>query len=55
MINQLIHILVYVLVGLLACFCAGLFISDQRVMTVIRIIVFLMVVLFSLQVVHITL
>ena len=54
MINELIHILVYVLLGLLACFCFELFISDSRITTVVRVIVGLIVLLFSLQLLHLT-
>lgn len=48
-LSPMIHVLVAVLVGLIVCYCVGLFIADGKILTVIRLIVGLMILLYSLN------
>ncbi len=50
LLAPLLHILVAVLVGLLICYCVGLFLGSQpQIMTIVQIIVGLVILIYSLS------
>ena len=49
LLHPLVLLLVAVLVGLIVIYCVGLFITDARILTVVRIIVFLIVLIYGLS------
>lgn len=49
LVTPLIHLLIAVLVALIIIYCVGLFISDAKILTVVRLIIGLLLLVYGLQ------